>query len=79
MFITQNSTALIFYSRQELLDIDNYNTDNFIADLRLIPEISRTLEVLADGAKIENKGEASVEGYELGSVGSNSVIFSVTE
>ncbi|KAK0143190.1 hypothetical protein N1851_018682 [Merluccius polli] len=44
VLFTQNSTALTSYSRQELLDIGNYNTDNFITDLQLIPEISRTPE-----------------------------------
>jgi len=40
----QNCSALLFYNRQELLDISTGNSDSFIADLRLIPEISRTPE-----------------------------------
>ncbi|KAL7839347.1 hypothetical protein SRHO_G00260050 [Serrasalmus rhombeus] len=39
-----NCSALLFYSRQELLDIRTQTSDSFIADLRLIPEISRTPE-----------------------------------
>lgn len=41
---TQISTALTSYSKQELLDMKSDNSDSFIADLRLIPEISRTPE-----------------------------------
>ncbi|KAL7868747.1 hypothetical protein SRHO_G00101310 [Serrasalmus rhombeus] len=43
LFIS-NCSALLFYSRQELLDINTQTSDSFIADLRLIPEISRTPE-----------------------------------
>nr|XP_024655799.1 uncharacterized protein LOC112431431 [Maylandia zebra] len=39
-----NCCALLTYSRQELLDIWTHNSNSFIADLRLIPEISRTPE-----------------------------------
>lgn len=41
---TQNSTALTSYSRQELLDVGLYNSNCFITDLQLIPEISKTPE-----------------------------------
>ncbi|KAK3531197.1 hypothetical protein QTP70_015131 [Hemibagrus guttatus] len=41
---TQNSLALTSYTQQELLDIGVRHSDSFIADLQLIPEISRTLE-----------------------------------
>lgn len=41
---TQNSTALTSYSRQELLDVGLHNSNSFITDLQLIPEISKTPE-----------------------------------
>ncbi len=42
--LIQYSTALTSYGRQELLDIGLRNSDSFFSDLRLIPEISRSLE-----------------------------------
>ncbi|XP_039454024.1 uncharacterized protein LOC116321587 [Oreochromis aureus] len=72
--ITLNCCALLTYSRQEILDIWTHNSNSFIADLRLIPEISRTpeaahsprrAEVHAGGAENVNKGEVGAEGYGL--------------
>ncbi|KAI3355814.1 hypothetical protein L3Q82_004221 [Scortum barcoo] len=42
--VSGNCSALLSYSRHELLDIWTQNSNSFIADLRLIPEISRTPE-----------------------------------
>ncbi|CAI5692446.1 unnamed protein product [Oreochromis niloticus] len=41
---SENCCALLTYSRQELLEIWTHNSNSFIADLRLIPEIFRTPE-----------------------------------
>lgn len=39
-----NCCSLLIYNRQELMNIWTQNSNSFIADLRLIPEISRTSE-----------------------------------
>ncbi|KAL1251841.1 hypothetical protein QQF64_019637 [Cirrhinus molitorella] len=40
----QNSCALTSYTRQELLDISLHISDSFISNLRLAPEIAKTIE-----------------------------------